>query len=496
LRLVDATTSGVHKQRSRWHAAYAGQARDAHTDVTGFSSLFAIGRGTRRGGVRFARSVATMGIVHLPTRPMLMAGGVAALAAAGGGLAVLATLTLIGWITAPHVGLGGGLAGALRSAGLLWLVAHHVEVTVRGVGRIGLLPLGLVLLPAALIERAGRWMTNEGHVSSLLDVGPAAMSIALPYALFTGAVALASRTSVAAPSLGQAVTSGFLIALLASAFGAARAIAPWRKLAGRVPPRLRSIILGMLAALAVLTVCGALLGALSLMVHISAYKQAVAALNPGIIGSVLLLLVSLCYLPNSVIWAIAYMLGPGFSFGIGTAVSPSGSALGAVPAFPMLAAMPVGTKAAFPPWVGFFVLVMPYLAGALAGLMTVRIAPTPMLEAAPLWGLVTGTLTAVVIGFGAKFSGGSLGAERLAAVGPAGGEVGLVAVLEVGVTAALVAGAANWLIIRYHVRRLSTLQAQQPGNVRLSGPQARLSVPETDDVGGHRIHVNPWADEG
>ena len=108
----------------------------------------------------------------LPTRPMLMAGGVAALAAAGGGLAVLATLTLIGWITAPHVGLGGGLAGALRSAGLLWLVAHHVEVTVRGVGRIGLLPLGLVLLPAALIERAGRWMTHEGHVTSLLAGRP------------------------------------------------------------------------------------------------------------------------------------------------------------------------------------------------------------------------------------------------------------------------------------------------------------------------------------
>ena len=109
---------------------------------------------------------------------MLMAGGIAALAAAGGGLAVLATLTLIGWITAPHVGLGGGLAGVLRSAGLLWLVAHHVEVTVRGVGRIGLLPLGLVLLPAALIERAGRWMTHEGHVKRLRDVGLAALSIA------------------------------------------------------------------------------------------------------------------------------------------------------------------------------------------------------------------------------------------------------------------------------------------------------------------------------
>jgi hypothetical protein len=36
----------------------------------------------------------------------------------------------------------------------------------------------------------------------------------------------------------------------------------------------------------------------------------------------------------------------------------------------------------------------------------------------------------------------------------------------------------------------------------MSGPQARISGPlpalivdETDDAGGHRIHVNPWADE-
>src|ERR1700761_9311796 len=136
----------------------------------------------------------------LPSRPMLMACGPAAFAAAGGGLALLATLTLIGWITAPHVGLGGGLAGALRSAGLLWLVAHHVEVSVRGVGRIGLLPLGLVLLPAVLIERGGRWMTHTGHVRRLPDVIPAAVAIAFPYALFTAAVAVASRTAVAAPS--------------------------------------------------------------------------------------------------------------------------------------------------------------------------------------------------------------------------------------------------------------------------------------------------------
>jgi hypothetical protein len=449
-----------------------------------------------------AQSTGTM----LPSRPMLIAGGVAALAAAGGGLAVLATLTLIGWITAPHVGLGGGLAGALRSAGLLWLVAHHVEVTVRGVGRIGLLPLGLVLLPGALIERAGRWMTHAGYVTRLKHVGQAAVSIAFPYALFTGAVAVASRTPVAAPSLWQAIVVGFGIALFAGGFGAARGLAPWRKLAGRVPPRPRSVILGMLAALAVLTAAGALLDAASLAVHLTAYKAAVNALNPGFGGSALLLLVGLSYLPNSVIWAIAYMLGPGFGFGIGTAVSPSGSALGAVPAFPLLAALPVGHSAAYPMWLGFFVLVTPYLAGALAGMMTVRIAPTPFFEAAPLWGLVTGTLTALVIGLGAKLSGGPLGAGRLASVGPVGAEVGLVAALEIGVTAAIVAGVANWLIIRYHVRRLAASPGLGLGAVTrttgLTGPQSRLSGPlpalvvdETDDAGGHRIHVNPWADE-
>jgi hypothetical protein len=252
----------------------------------------------------------------------------------------------------------------------------------------------------------------------------------------------------------------------------------------------------MAAALAMLVVFGAVLAAASLAIHLNAYKSAVDALNPGFGGSALLLLAGLVYLPNSVVWAIAYMLGPGFAFGVGTAVSPSGSALGALPAFPMLAALPVGVRAAFPPWLGFFILLMPYLAGALAGLMTVRIAPTPLLEAAPLWGLLTGVLTAVVIGFAAKLSAG-----RLVAVGPAGGEIGLVAVLEIGVTAALVAGAANWVILRTHIRRLSA--AAPPDRTgspldRVSGPMprggaGRLVVDQTDSAGGHHIYVDPWA---
>ena len=81
--------------------------------------------------------------------------GIAAFAVAGTGVALLTTLTAIGWITAPHAGLGNGLPGVLRTAITLWLAAHHVAFTLHGAGRIGMLPLGLVLIPGALLWRAG-----------------------------------------------------------------------------------------------------------------------------------------------------------------------------------------------------------------------------------------------------------------------------------------------------------------------------------------------------
>ena len=66
---------------------------------------------------------------------------------------------------------------------MLWLVAHHVGFTVRGAGRIGLLPLGLVLLPGALLAMAGRWVVRAGAVTRLRHVGYAAIALALLTAL-------------------------------------------------------------------------------------------------------------------------------------------------------------------------------------------------------------------------------------------------------------------------------------------------------------------------
>jgi hypothetical protein len=440
-----------------------------------------------------------------PARPLVVTGGIAACAAAASGLAVLTTLTAIGWITAPHVGIGTGLGGVLRTAGLLWLVAHHVGVTVRGAGRIGMLPLGLVLLPGALLAMAGRWVVHAGAVTRLRHVGYAAVALALPYTLLAGALAVASRTAQAAPSLWQAIVASFLLAVVAGGLGAARGLAPWSRLASLLPARPRSVILGMLGASGLLTAVGAALAAASVALHLPEVKAATDALEPGPTGAALLLLAQLAYVPNAVIWAVAYVLGPGFAFGAGTVVAPTGSALGALPAFPMLAALPSGARSAGPAWVTVLLLATPYLAGVFAGMVTVRITPTPVTEAAALWGFAAGAATGALAGLAAAFAGGPLGDGRLTRVGPSGWQVGLVAMLEIGVTAALTAAAANWLMFRRRVPRSrpseeteETEEADEaerhPGPADLTG--IRLGViDETDDAGGHRIYLNPWAEE-
>ena len=86
-----------------------------------------------------------------PARPLVITAAIAACAAAGTGLVLVILLVLAGWIAAPHA--GQNLPGVFRTAVDLWLVGHHVGFTLhtgglgaaKAGGRIGMLPLGLVL---------------------------------------------------------------------------------------------------------------------------------------------------------------------------------------------------------------------------------------------------------------------------------------------------------------------------------------------------------------
>jgi Family of unknown function (DUF6350) len=440
-----------------------------------------------------------------PSRPLIVTGAVAAACAAASGLAVLITLVLIGWIAAPHAALGSGLPGVFRTASQLWLVAHHVGFSLRGVGRaaghgaagsgagrIGMLPLGLVVLPGALLYRAGRWVVRTGEVVRLRHVGYGAVALAAPYSLLAAALAMIGRTTLATPSLWEAMVAAFLLAFAAGGLGGARALAPWRNLLRLLPERPRSLVTGTLGILAVLTAAGAALAAGSLAAHIGTFRSLTSALDPGLVGAVLLLLIELAFVPNAIIWAISYLLGPGFAFGYGTVVAPTGTALGGLPMFPMLAALPSGGGAgqtATPAWVSLGVLATPYLAGVFGGLLIVRVGPTPRVEAAPLWGFACGAATGLVAGALAAFAGGPLGGVRLTAIGPSGWQVWLVTTLEVGVAAAAAAGIANWFAAgRGGIEDLPPAGDAPPGE-----PAPEIVAMPRDD--SHHIYMDPWAAE-
>ena len=413
-----------------------------------------------------------------PARPLVVTGGIAACAAAASGLAVLITLTAIGWITAPHVGIGTGLGGVLRTAAMLWLVAHHVGFTVRGAGRIGLLPLGLVLLPGALLAVAGRWVVRAGAVTRLRHVGYAAIALALPYALLAGALAVASRTAVAAPSLLQAVIAAFLLALVAGGLGAARGLAPWSRLASLMPARPRSIVMGMLGSAAILAAAGAVLAGASLAVHLPEVRAASDALAPGRgrRGAAAARPARLHPERDH----LGRRLYPRPRFRVRHRHRGRPDRVGArrgTASSPMLAALPTGVGSAGPSPAAragcpVAVLALPYLAGIFAGVVTVRIAPTPVIEAAPLWGFAAGAAAGLLAGLAAAFAGGPLGNGRLASVGPSGFQVGLVAILELGITAALSAAAANWLILRRAQARSARTGPAGIGGRRRSPPRA------------------------
>jgi len=262
------------------------------------------------------------------------------------------------------------------------------------------------------------------------------------------------------------------------------------------------MVVGVAGALAALAGAGALLAGISLAVHLHEAALLERDLAPGAVGTLLLLLLQLGYLPNAVIWAIAFSVGPGFAFGSGTVVAPTGSALAQLPAFPMLAALPPGLHAAVPGWIEPAVLAVPYLAGGLGGLLLVRAAPALTLDAAPLWGLACGAVCGGILGLLAAVSGGPLGAGRLAAVGPSAWQIGGVSALEIGVAAAVTAGAANYIALRRGgmlarpaaskgtATRKGTASGQSA--VRRSSAAA-TELADDDSASGHVIYLDPWA---
>ncbi|MEV0591949.1 cell division protein PerM [Nonomuraea cavernae] len=403
-------------------------------------------------------------------RPLPVSGMLAAACTLGVGLAVLTTLTLVGWIAAPSGALGAGLPGVFRTAAQLWLAAHHAGFEIPG-GRIGLLPLGLTLLPALLLYRAARWMARDADLrlrlparlpknspreqagarrrAQLVLVIQAGVSLAAPYALLAGLIALVARNEITQPYIGEALLSHFTLAFLAGVLATARTIGPWRAMLRLLPERVRALTVGTAVATAVMLAAGLVLVLVAVALNFGQVRELSGVLSPGLVGGLLLLLLQLLYLLNVVIWAFSYIAGPGFAIGTGTLVAPTGVHLGAVPSLPLLGALP--DSGTVPGWM-MAVVAVPFAAGMVAGVVVARISPSPSYEAAPLWGFLTGVSSGLVAGVLAALSGGPIGGGRMSAVGPSPWEVALSITLEVGVAAGISAGVTNLLLLNRRAR--------------------------------------------
>ncbi len=344
-----------------------------------------------------------------PSRRPLVAGAIAGAWSLLVGIGLVTCLVMLTWALSPNS--VGDAAAAWRAAGLTWLAAHQVPLTLGG-EPLTLLPLGALLLGLLLARRAGAWTGRLLPSPTPGEVGLMATGAGLLYGAGGAAIAWLSAADVAFAVPARAA----LVTGLVGATGAVWGIAPEAGLVPAVRARMpdavwRTLAAGLAAVLGLVAV-GAVLVALGLVRHFAQAGAALGALEAGVLGSAGLTLLDILTLPNLAIWALSVVVGPGFRLGELGELSAFGGEVASLPALPVLAAIPTS----IPGWVPVL-LAVPVLLGVLAGrIRWGRDLPTPL--GALTGALALGGVVAVLLAGLCLAGSGSLGSARLAGLGP------------------------------------------------------------------------------
>lgn len=365
----------------------------------------------------------------------------AGLAAAAAGVVACVGVAVLVWLS----GEGGSFGGAARAGLAGWLLAHGHGISVGGAGPITMVPLGLTLLAVWLLVRSGSWAVRAARVNGVRQVASVAGSCAAAYSLVVLAVALlpAGQDADAGLVRGALVTVG--LALVASAVGAVRSGGSSEALTDRLPsvtvPVLRGAAAGSLVLLGTASiVLGAALG-----IQVEALQQILGALDAGVLGGVLLVVLCLAVLPNMVLLTAAVVLGPGASVGAATSITLTQVSVGPLPAVPWLAAVP--GSGAQPVFVSALAA-LPVLAGMVAGAVAVRSMPVLGIDRAVGRGGAAGALGGLLVAAAVFAAGGAVGPGRMTEVGAP-----MVAVLAVSVASLTVGGIVGGAAMRLLGRR-------------------------------------------
>ena len=327
------------------------------------------------------------------------------------------------------------------------------------VATITLVPIGAVVAAAVVLYLGGRWAGRHSTVTSLREVARGAVAYAAAYAFVVLAAAGVTRGSEVNAGVMRPTIAAFALGLVFGGAGILRAAGLSPRLLGRVPVQARAAATGAVAGVAVMLGVGALLVAGSLVAHFSTAVNLAEGLHTGLFGGLLTAVVGVAVLPNAVLCAGAFAAGPGFAVGAGTAVAPGGVTLGALPAFPLLAAVPHDASAR---WLQGLVLV-PVVAGVVAGLTALRRCPTTRFERAGLLGCLAGMLFGLLFGLLSQLASGGIGPGRMQDFGPDVLATLVVCVVAGTLGGALAAGGSAFVRgIRRPARAASSEEPESP----------------------------------
>ena len=326
----------------------------------------------------------------------------------------------------------------------LWLLIHGVPLDLSAVfgasaGTMTLVPLGLSILPLLFCYRSGRRLARASYEGEFLIP---VLSGSVTYALICSAVyGWASPNPKPLQVLNAAlVPLGIVVVgLMWGGYREARSLSrmvgvdtaeqisqmsQYSRWAG-------SYVWAVVRAAVVAAVAFVGLGALLLALGIlGGWSQVVATyqeLHAGAVGDAAVTLLQLGFLPNLVIYAMAWSTGAGFAFGAGTSIGLTSSTVGSLPMLPLLGAVPNSLGG-----VGLLGLLVPVVAGAVAGwwflregedhldewvALKVPFRPLSALLSSLALGVLTGVLTSLATLWLGWISYGSLGVGRFTEVG-------------------------------------------------------------------------------
>ncbi len=344
-----------------------------------------------------------------PDRPVVVVAAIGTAFVALGGLLLFAGVSAAGWFAADT----GSFEQAMGVGALAWLVSNGAGLTGGGIS-VGAVPLGFLIGIGYALYRTGRWAGATSRVDSLADIGRATLAMAGVYGAVGALTALVVGVGGAHAPPVRTIGAFVALAGLAGGLGLLRGSGRLAPLFARLPEEARAALGGGLAGALVMLAVGALVVAASLVVHFSTALTLAEGMHAGLVGGAIFAVVGAALVPNAALCAGAFVAGPGFAVGSGTQVSPGGVHVGLLPDFPLFAALPTSTEARWLP----ALILLPVLAGCVAGLTAVRRYPVFGLDHAALRGGLAGLVGGAGFGLVTVLATGAVGPGRLQHIGP------------------------------------------------------------------------------